>query len=62
LLIHACAQGIEFGGCGCAASEFGCCPDGNSTATGDNFQVKIYNIFLDFFIFLLSPVLIFWHF
>ena len=33
------AQGIEFAGCGCAASEFGCCPDGNATATGDNFQV-----------------------
>ena len=25
-------------GCGCAASLYGCCPDGNSTADGDSFM------------------------
>ena len=30
-------QGVDHEGCGCAASEYGCCPDGNSTATGVNF-------------------------
>ena len=30
-------QGVDQEGCGCAASQFGCCPDGNSTAEGVNF-------------------------
>ena len=33
-------QGPNFDGCGCAASEYGCCPDGNSTALGNNFEVS----------------------
>ena len=36
-------QGPNFDGCGCAASEYGCCPDGNSTALGNNFEVRLYN-------------------
>ena len=31
-------KGIDFDGCGCAASLYGCCPDGNSTAEGENFM------------------------
>ncbi|QQP39872.1 Uncharacterized protein FKW44_013725, partial [Caligus rogercresseyi] len=28
------AEGVDFGGCGCEASEFGCCPDGKNEARG----------------------------
>ena len=32
------SKGSEEEGCGCAGSEFGCCPDGSLSASGENFM------------------------